>query len=186
LQILQKLKNRLLFYEKGTALLVDKNTVQITKDDISKTVSADFILIATGSRPRVPSNIDVDENIIVTSDGIRNFKSFPESIVVMGAGVIGCEFATIFSSFGKTRVNLIDKADRILPFEDADIAAVIKNNLEIHGAHVHHGSSLTRMAVVAGRVEYELEYKNGEKAIHTVDKALISIGRVPNIENLGL
>jgi dihydrolipoamide dehydrogenase len=186
LQILQKLKNRLLFYEKGTAFLVDKNTVQITKDDISKKVSADFILIATGSRPRVPSNIDVDENIIVTSDGIRNFKSFPESIVVMGAGVIGCEFATIFSSFGKTRVNLIDKADRILPFEDADIAAVIKNNLEIHGAHVHHGSSLTRMAVVAGRVEYELEYKNGEKAIHTVDKALISIGRVPNIENLGI
>ncbi|MES2681267.1 MAG: NAD(P)/FAD-dependent oxidoreductase [Bacteroidota bacterium] len=186
LQLLQKLTNRLLFYEKGNAKLVDKNTVSITKGGISKTVTADFILIATGGRPRIPANIKIDERIIVTSDGIKNFTDFPESIVVLGAGVIGCEFATIFSCFGKTKVNLIDKADRILPFEDHDIADVIKNNLEAHGAHVHHGASLKRMAVVDGRVEYELEYKNGVTEILSVDKALISVGRVPNVENIGL
>lgn len=186
LQLLQKRQNRLFFYEKGTATLIDKHTVRITKDDSEKTVTADFILIATGSRPRVPPNIKADEKIIVTSDGIRNFSTFPESMVVLGAGVIGCEFATIFSGFGKTKVNLIDKADRILPFEDEDIAAIVKDNLEKNGAHVHHGASLKRMEVINGRVEYELEYKSGTKELITVDKALISIGRVPNVENIGL
>jgi dihydrolipoamide dehydrogenase len=186
-QLLQKMENRLFYYEKGTAFLHDKHTVIITKEDGAvRKVTADFILIATGSRPRIPANIAVDEQLIVTSDGIKNFTSFPESMVVLGAGVIGCEFATIFSAFGKTKVYLIDKADRILPFEDEDIADVVKHNLEAHGAMVHQGASLKRMEIVAGKVEYELEYKNGKTEVFKVDKALISIGRVPNIEDIGL
>lgn len=187
LQLLQKLKDRLLFYEKGTAYIRDKHTIEILKDDGSAhVVSADFILIATGSRPRIPSNIEVDEDVIVTSDGVKNFREFPESMVVLGAGVIGCEFATIFSSFGTTNVYLIDKAERILPFEDEDIADVVKESLEANGAHLHQGASLKRMEKKNGKVEYELQYKDGRTAIYTVDKALISIGRVPNIEGLGL
>ncbi|MDX2173360.1 MAG: NAD(P)/FAD-dependent oxidoreductase [Bacteroidota bacterium] len=187
LQLLQKQKNRLFFYEKGTASLKDKHTVEIKKEDGSiKTVTTDFILIATGSRPRKPANITVDEKNIVTSDGIKNLTELPKSMVVLGAGVIGCEFATIFSSFGTTKVSLIDKADRILPFEDADIANVVKHNLEINNAHVHQGASLKRMEIIDNKVEYELEYKNGSTEVFKVDKALISIGRVPNIEGIGL
>ena len=118
LQLLQKQTNQLFFYEKGTAFIIDKNTVRVTKEDGTvKTIATSNILIATGSSPRKPANIAVDENTIVTSDGIRNFTDFPKSLVVLGAGVIGCEFATIFSAFGKTKVYLIDKADRILPGE---------------------------------------------------------------------
>lgn len=187
LQLLQKMPNQLFFYEKGAATIIDKHTVEVLKDDGSvKRVSSDNILIATGSRPRKPGNITVDEKIIVTSDGIRNFTDWPESMVVLGAGVIGCEFATIFSAFGKTKVYLIDKADRILPFEDADVAEVVKNNLEIHGAKVHQGASLKRMEIKNGKVEYELEYKSGHTEVIVVDKALISIGRIPNVENIGL
>src|SRR4051812_41350613 len=70
LQLLQKLPNKLFHHEKGTAHILDKHTVQVTKEDGSvKTVSSDFLLIATGSRPRIPANIKVDEQIIVTSDG---------------------------------------------------------------------------------------------------------------------
>jgi len=187
LNLLQKQARQLFFYEKGTAYIVDKNTVLITKEDgSSKQVTTKNILIATGSRPRIPGNINVDENIIVTSDGIRNFTSFPKSIVVLGAGVIGCEFATIFSAFGQTRVFLIDKADRILPFEDADVAEVVKHNLEYQGATVHQGASLKRMEIKNGGVEYELIYKDGSTEVFNVEKALISIGRVANVENLGL
>lgn len=187
LNLLQKQDKQLFFYEKGNAYIVDKNTVKITKEDGSvKQVSAANILIATGSRPRVPNNIDVDEKIIVTSDCIKNFTSFPKSIVVLGAGVIGCEFATIFSAFGQTKVYLIDKADRILPFEDEDVAEVVKTNLEQHGAVVHHGASLKRMEIKNGEVEYELIYKDGSTEILTVEKALISIGRVANVEDIGL
>ncbi len=187
LQMLQKQQNKLFFYEKGSAYILDKHTIQLTKEDGSvKTVSASNILLATGSSPRVSANIAVDENIIVTSDGIRNFKAFPESMVVLGAGVIGCEFATIFSAFGKTKVNLIDKADRILPFEDEDVAQVVTDSLIDQGAFVHHGSSLKRMEVKNGKVEYELEFKDGKTEVFHVEKALISIGRAPNIKNLGL
>lgn len=187
LQLLQTLPKKLFSYEKGAAAFIDKHTVRITKEDgKTKDVSADNILIATGSRPRIPANIKVDEHTIVTSDGVKNFDTFPESMVVLGAGVIGCEFATIFSAFGKTKVYLIDKAERILPFEDEDVAAVVENNLVLHGAKVHHGASLKRMEIKNGKVEYELEYKNGSTEVLTVDKALISIGRVPNVENIGL
>ncbi len=186
-QLLQNTVNRLFFYEKGTAFFIDKNTIQITKDDGStKKVTADHILIATGSRPRIPNNITVDEKTIITSDGVKNIKSLPKSMVVLGAGVIGCEFATIFSNLGQTKVYLIDKADRILPFEDEDVAKVITDNLISHGATVHSGASLKRMDIRENCVEYELSYKDGRNEIIRVEKALVSIGRIANTENLGL
>ncbi len=187
LQLLQKQESRLFYYEKGVAYLLDKNTIRITKEDgHTRTVTADFILIATGSRPRLPANISVDEKNILTSDGIKNLKAFPKSMVVLGAGVVGCEFATIFSLLGKTKVFLIDKADRILPFEDEDVTTIIKQNLEANEAHVHQGASLKRMNLKGEGVEYELEFKDGHTELFEVEKALISIGRVPNIENIGL
>ncbi|MCU0360791.1 MAG: NAD(P)/FAD-dependent oxidoreductase [Bacteroidia bacterium] len=187
LHLLQKEKNDLLLYEKGVAKLLGKHEVELTKEDGERKVyTGNNILIATGSHPRVPGNIAVDEQTIVTSDGIKNFKSFPKSMVVLGAGVIGCEFATIFSTFGKTKVYLIDKAERILPFEDEDVAEIVKQNLESNGAVIHHGASLVRMEIINGEVEYELSYQDGRKDILRVEKALISIGRAANIEQLGL
>lgn len=185
-QLLQK-QNDLFHYDKGTASFVDKNTILITKEDGStKTVSAENILIATGSRPRYLSNIEIDEKIIMTSDGVKNLTELPKSLVVLGAGVIGCEFATIFSNIGQTKVYLIDKADRILPFEDDDVAQVVSDSLEKQGATIHHGASLKRMEIKNGKVEYELSYKDGSSEIITVDKALVSVGRVANVENIGL
>jgi dihydrolipoamide dehydrogenase len=176
-----------LHYEKGNARLIDNHTVEITKPDgRKKTVKAENILLATGSRPRYLPGISIDENHIVTSNGIGNWNDFPESLVILGAGVIGCEFATIFSNIGKTRVYLIDKGDRILPFEDEDIAQMVTENLEENGVVIHKNSSLVRMEVIDGMVEYELEYTNGKREILRVEKALVSVGRIPNVENLGL
>lgn len=187
LNLLQKLNKRLFFYEKGAAYFIDKHTIQVTKENGSiKKFTAENILIATGSQPRIPNNITVDEQTIITSDGIKNLKAIPKSMVVLGAGVIGCEFATIFSNLGQTKVNLIDKAERILPFEDEDVAKVVADNLTANGATVHSGASLKRMDIKPEGVEYELIYKNGTTDIFRVEKALISIGRVPNVENLGL
>lgn len=185
--LLQKRHPELFSYEKGLASFLDKHTILIKKEDgTEKIVQATHILIATGSRPRYLSNIPIDENIIMTSDGVKNLTEIPKSIVVLGAGVIGCEFATIFSNMGQTKVYLIDKAERILPFEDDDVATLISESLEKQGATIHHGSSLKRMVIKDGKVEYELLYNNGATEIITVDKALVSVGRVPNIEHLGL
>lgn len=174
----------LLTFRRGSAKLLTQNEVEIVTDDGIEVVWADHIVLATGSRPRYLPELPIDEKIVMTSDGIENMDDFPESMVIVGAGVIGCEFATIFSSFGKTKVHLIDKGDRILPFEDEDVVKVIERNMEDSGVLIHRNSRLIRMEVKGGRVEYELEYNNGSKGTFHVEKALVAVGRTPNFEGL--
>jgi dihydrolipoamide dehydrogenase len=177
-------KSKLLSYKTGTAKLLSKHEVEISNGYDREVVATDFIVLATGSRPRFLPEIPIDEKIIMTSDGIESMEDFPESMVIVGAGVIGCEFATIFSGFGKTKVHLIDKGDRILPFEDDDVVKVIERNMENSGVLIHRNSRLVRMEVKNNRVEYELEYNDGAKEIFNVEKALVSVGRTPNYEDL--
>ncbi|MCS6824160.1 MAG: NAD(P)/FAD-dependent oxidoreductase [Cytophagaceae bacterium] len=184
---LHELHGDIFDFIKGTGKLKSAHEVLIkTPDGNEEIVYAENIVLATGSRPRKLPHIPIDEKIIVTSDGVESFDHFPESIVILGAGVIGCEWATIFSNFGYTKVNIIDKGDRILPAEDADLAAKIEQNLIDNGVNVHRNSQLVRMEIKNGRVEYELQYKDGHREIFNVEKALISVGRVANVENLGL
>jgi dihydrolipoamide dehydrogenase len=183
--IINNQPNQLTFI-KGFGSLLSPNEVNVQTGDQNLVFHADYIILATGSRPRYLPEIPIDEKIIVTSDGLSSFNHFPESIVILGAGVIGCEFATIFSNFGRTKVFLIDKADRILPFEDEDIAQAVAANLEANGVHIHKGATLEEMTIENGRVKYRLKYKNGEIKTYYTEKALISVGRTNNIENMGL
>ncbi len=190
-----QLKKQISYFQKtgqltffnGHAKFASKNEIDITDaEGATQTIWADNTVMAVGSRPRYLPHIPIDEKIILTSDGVSSLPDFPKSIVILGAGVIGCEFATIFSNFGKTKVFLIDKEERILPFEDEDISHAVAANLEDNGAVIHHGASLDKMSIVNGKVEYVLSFKDGRKETHTVEKALISVGRVSNHENLGL
>ena len=176
-----------LTYFQGHGKFLSKNEVEITAEhDAKQTIWADNTVMAIGSRPRYLPHIPIDEKTILTSDGVSSLTDFPKSIVILGAGVIGCEFATIFSNFGKTKVFLIDKEEHILPFEDEDISHAVAANLESNGVVIHRGSSLEKMSIVDGQVEYVLNYQDGRHETYTVDKALISVGRVSNHENLGL
>ncbi|MDG1333674.1 MAG: NAD(P)/FAD-dependent oxidoreductase [Crocinitomicaceae bacterium] len=176
--------NKLLHYERGKGSLVSKNEVKITHGKNEKIIYGENIVLATGSRPRTIPNIEVDEVNILTSNGIDNIEDYPKSLVIVGAGVIGCEYATIFSNFGKTKVYLIDRQDRILPFEDPDISKMVATNLEKQGVEIHHNANLERLEYKDGKIEYELTYKDGVTEVIQVEKALLSIGRVPNIESL--
>lgn len=177
--------HHLLSFERGLASFLDRHTVRISyKNGTYKDIEGAFIVIASGSRPRKLQEFNVDEKHILTSDGIEEIEEYPKSLVIVGAGVIGCEYATIFSNFGKTKVYLIDRQDRILPFEDEDISSLIARNLEKRGVTIHNNAKLERLEVKNGMVEYELSYPNGSTEVILVEKALLSIGRVPNIENL--
>jgi dihydrolipoamide dehydrogenase len=177
-------QKNLLTYKKGSARLLSENEIEITGESGVEVVGANYIILATGSRPRYLPELPIDEKIVMTSEGIELIEDFPESMVIVGAGVIGCEYATIFSGFGKTKVHLIDKGDRILPFEDEDVVRVIEGNMESNGVLIHRNSRLTRMEVKNNRVEYELEYTDGKKEIFNVEKALVAVGRTPNYEDL--
>lgn len=174
-------------YARGKGKLLSKNEVQITsKKNGDSIIYADNIILATGSRPRHLPNIETDEKIIMTSDGIHHIDDYPKSLVILGAGVIGCEYATIFSHLGKTKVYLIDRADRILPFEDEDVAKVVSDNLLKNGVTIHSTAKLERMVIVDGEVEYEISNEDGTREVIRVEKALLSVGRIPNTEKLGL
>jgi len=173
-------------YARGKGKLLSKNEVQITSKKGESVIYADNIILASGSRPRYLPEIETDEKIIMTSDGIHHMDDYPKSLVILGAGVIGCEYATIFSNLGKTKVYLIDRADRILPFEDEDVAKVVSDNMLKNGVTIHSTAKLERMVVVDGEVEYEISNLDGSREIIRVEKALLSVGRIPNTEKLGL
>src|SRR5436189_4178202 len=184
MEYLKVKSDQLLSFKKGTARLISQNEIEIENGTQKEKVWADYIILATGSRPRNLPELPIDEKIVMTSEGIEEMSDFPESMVIVGAGVIGCEYATIFSGFGKTKVHLIDKGDRILPFEDGDVVNIIERNMENNGGVNQRNSKLVRMTIVNGRVEYELEYTDKTRQVFNVARALVSVGRVPNLEQL--
>jgi dihydrolipoamide dehydrogenase len=177
---------------RGTASFIDPHTIQVegSTHGQSSRLTADHIILACGSRPRELPGIEIDGRAIITSDHISSLESFPRSLVILGAGVVGCEFATIFANFGRTKVYLIDRAPRILPFEDADIANLCATNLEALGVTIHRQAKLVSMRRIgsegAGEVEYTIEHATGGRETIVVEKALVAVGRVPNTETLGL
>ncbi len=185
IELLKKsLEGNGLTFKTGNARLINQYEIEITSGIHKEIVKTDYIILATGSRPRYLPELPIDEKIVMTSEGIENMEDFPESMVIVGAGVIGCEYATIFSGFGKSKVHLIDKGDRILPFEDEDVVKIIERNMENNGVLIHRNSHLLRLEIKKGRVEYELEYTDGNKEVFNVEKALVAVGRTPNYEEL--
>ncbi len=176
--------SNLLEFKTGDAKLLSQHEIEIVNGARKEIVYAENIILATGSRPRHLPELPIDEKIVMTSDGIEEMEDFPESMVIVGAGVIGCEYATIFSGFGRTKVHLIDKGDRILPFEDEDVVRIVERNMENNGVLVHRNSRLVGMKIINGRVEYELEYTDASRQTFNVEKALVSVGRVANLEDL--
>ena len=171
----------------GAASFISPQELRITSaDGPERRVSAEKFIIASGSRPRLLPHIAVDERVIVTSNGIMHLERFPKSLVILGGGIIGCEFASMFANFGQTKVYLIDKEARILPFEDEDIADIVTSNLTRHGVTVYERAQLLRMEQHQGGVEYEIADSYGRRQVIQVEQALISVGRVPNIEELDL
>ena len=169
-------------FVRGTASFLNPHAVTVggTRYD------ADFVLVATGSRPRNPPGIEVDGKIIVTSDHIEQWTDFPKSLLIIGAGVIGCEYATMFANFGRTDIRILDRQPRILPFEDEDVAEVIAENFERLGITLHRESKLESLRVVDGQVEYVITNALGQTERHLVERALVSIGRAPNTDDLNL
>ncbi len=170
----------------GCASFVDEHTIEIVQDGSSERIHANNVVIATGSRPREYVGIPVDQERIIDSDGILNLTDFPERMIIIGSGIIGSEFATIFSNFKQTEVHLLDRAHRVIPFEDNDVSDFVSKNLEDNGVIIHHTANLRTIRKHPEHLEVVLDYEDGHSRVIEVDVALISIGRVPNIEKLGL
>ncbi len=171
----------------GHARFLDNHTLEIENAGKTEKIQAEFFIIATGSRPRLYPGIDIDHEHIITSDDILRLKDFPEKMIIIGSGIIGTEYATIFSNFRQTEVHLLDRQHRVIPFEDDDVSDFVSRNLEENGVIIHHTANLRELKKNSdGLLEVILDYQDGHSQVLEVDTALISIGRVPNTDDLGL
>jgi len=150
-------------------------------------------LIATGSSPRDLAQYPADGVHILNSDHIASMADFPESMAIIGAGVIGCEYATIFSSFGRTKVHLVNqRRERLLPQEDEDMSLFLSRNFERAGVSIHNQCQLMSLDKVDKGVRVTLAYQQAGSKDYipaepfVVEKVLMSVGRVPNTKGVGL
>ena len=173
-------------FKRGFAKFLDRNTLQIEGENGIEIIEAEYIIIATGSKPRELPELPVDQKQIFDSDGLLNLTKFPERMMILGSGIIGCEFATIFSNFKQTEVHLLDKSHRVIPFEDDDVSDFVSNNLERNGVIIHHTAILRTVRKAKTHLEVVLDYEDGHSQVVEVDIILVAIGRDANTKNLGL
>ena len=167
---------------KGTAQLTDRNTIVVNKPDgTTEQVHAKNVIIATGSEPAEPPIFEIDEEQVLTTTGILNLTELPESLLIVGGGVSGCEFASIFNALG-CRVTILELLPTILATEDIQVIRHIQLFMKRKGITIHTGAKLTHVKKSDEQVTAVLE--SGEKL--TAQKMLVSIGRRYNTERIGL
>ena len=161
----------------GDATFVDPHTVEV---DGRKTTAEKFV-IATGTRPVRPASVEFDDRRIIDSDGILQLEQLPESMVVVGAGVIGIEYAAMFAALG-TRVTVVERGDRLLPFCDSQIVEALQYALRETGVAFRFRETVTAVeAYEAGSVTV---LDSGKRVLS--DTVLYSAGRQGSTDGLAL
>jgi dihydrolipoamide dehydrogenase len=166
----------------GRGVFVDKHVVEVA----GQRIEADKFLLAVGSKPRVPAMFPVDGERVLTSDHVEHLETLPQRLAIIGAGVVGCEYATVFAHLGRTKVELFDRQARILPFEDPDVSAVVAASFANMQVEVHREASIA--SVKRDGNEVVVAWTDAAKQAHErrYDAVLIATGRGPSTGNLGL
>ena len=170
---LQRLKVKLI---RGQATFKDPHNIIVGK----KEFSGEHIIVATGTRPRILPNMTVDGITIITSDEAINLANSPKSILILGAGVIGCEFASIFNAVG-TEVHLVDTKDHIMSNEDPDVREFLKNAFDAMGINVIPSSRYQTHNPCDDGIRTFLS--TGEIMTEMV---MLAVGRIPSSKYLNL
>ena len=166
------------FTAKNKLAILDSNQKKIDE------VEAEHIIVATGARPRIVEAIPIDRKNIITSTEAMSLDKQPKSLIVIGAGAIGIEFAYFYSVLG-TEVTVIEMLDNILPIEDKEVSNTLARSLKKRGIKIHTGTKVEKAEVKGNSVIVTIE-KNGKKEELKADKVLSAIGVQGNVEGIGL
>ena len=168
----------------GESSFVDPHTIAIADSGTVRSVSADNILIACGSRPSDPPEISPDGCTILTSDFILSRKTLPKTLVVVGGGVIGIEYASMFAELG-VEVTLLDRHERPLEFADREIVDELIHQMRQKRVVFRLGDAVEKISVIEGATKHaEILLTSGK--LLTAECVLYSVGRVGATEGLGL
>jgi len=177
-------KNKIEHIQGTGRLLVNKN-VEVTNDDGSKiTLSANHIILATGARSRELPNLKQDGKKIIGYRKAMTLEEQPESMIVVGSGAIGSEFAYFYNSIG-TKVTLVEFLPNVVPLEDEEVSKQLERSFKKSGMKVLTGSTVESVDTSGTKCKVVIKTKKGEE-IHECDVVLSAVGIVPNIENIGL
>ncbi|MFC1728992.1 dihydrolipoyl dehydrogenase [candidate division KSB1 bacterium] len=169
----------------GTGKFLDNKTVEITDDGQKKdTITGSHIIIATGGRARPFPGLDFDGKTVISSKEAMVPDSIPESLVIIGGGAIGVEFAYFYASFG-SRVTVLEMLPHIVPNEDEEVARTLTRSFEKMGITVIAGARVEEAKMM--KKDAQIKYtRDSETNILKGDKLLVAIGVKPNTENIGI
>lgn len=166
----------------GEGVITGEHEVTINRE---KQISAENIVIATGSRPKQIPGFEFDGEYVLSSTDALFIKKLPKSMIILGAGAIGMEFAHIFNAFG-VDVHIVELMDYILPMEDRETADVLHKSFLKRGIKISVSTKAVSLNKQNGLVELVTEDKDGNKDSLQADKILVCVGRTPNTDNIGL
>ncbi len=168
----------------GRGAIVAPGTVRVTGETVTD-VHAKNIVIATGSEAMLLPGVTADGHTILTNKEILDIDSVPKSLLVVGAGAVGIEFASLFARLG-AEVTVLEMLPRILPLEDEEISAELHKLLSKRKIRILTGSRLENIVVLDGKAVATVLTPGGEPSTLTAEKALIAVGRKPMTEGIGL
>jgi dihydrolipoamide dehydrogenase len=186
---------------KGVEFLLKKNKVDLIRglgklsgpDKISVTdpkgavqeVTAKNIVLATGSEARMLPGLEADGKTLLTNKEILNLPAIPKSMVIIGAGAVGVEFASIFQRFG-TKVTVLEMLPRAVPLEDEEISAELEKSLKHQGIAIQTQAKVTKVTKTPTGITVEYTVAEGKPQTLEAETCLVAVGRAPNTANLGL
>jgi dihydrolipoamide dehydrogenase len=168
---------------KGTARLAGKGKIEVFEGE-KQTLEAKEIILATGSSPRSVPGIQLDGKKILTSDELIHLPSVPASLVIMGSGAVGVEFASIFRSFG-SEVTIIELLPRLVPVEDEAVSAELAKSFKKQGIQTLTGTKVTKATATEKGVDIEAQGADGKTQKLSADILLVATGRGPVTTGLG-
>ena len=168
---------------KGTARLAGAGKVEVTGSD-TQTLEAKEIIVATGSSPRSVPSVTIDHERIITSDEAIHLKTVPRSLVILGSGAVGVEFASIYRRFG-SEVTIIELVDRLVPVEDEAVSAELEKSFKKQGITVLTGTKVTSAKASDSGVSIEAQTADGKSKTIAADILLVATGRGPVTAGLG-
>jgi len=169
----------------GYATLKGGGKVEVKSDAGVQTLETKSIIIATGSEARMLPGLQADADTILTNIEILNLTAVPKSLIIIGAGAVGVEFASIFKRFG-TDVTVIEMLPRVVPVEDEDVSKELERNFRKQKIRVETGARAEDIKKTANGVTLTLTTKEGKQEELSAEKLLVAVGRKPNTENIGL
>lgn len=170
----------------GRGSLASAQSVSVLQDGKdAATVRAKHIVLATGSEVREISSLKTDGKVVINSDHILKMTDLPGNMLVIGAGAVGVEFASVYARFG-VKVTLVEMVERLVPIEDEEVSKELERSFTKQGIECRTSTTVTALAVKEGKAEVTLKAKDGKEEKRVYDRVLVAVGRKPNTDGIGL